>query len=126
MTEMKLLIKGLLLILATFIFSFGINGQIVGENESERQAAWQKIGPFFSPPDEFKDKYGDYRSPLKFYNGQPVWTPNDWKKRRDEILVHWNDMMGFKNRVAMTNRAEHSPNAESNEQIYLFSDYFLK
>ena len=26
----------------------------------------------------------------------------------------------------MTNRPEHSPNAESNEQIYQFFEYFLK
>jgi hypothetical protein len=34
--------------------------------------------------------------------------------------------LGYKNRVAMTNRPEHSPNDESNEQAYSFLEYFLK
>ncbi|MGV3686944.1 MAG: prolyl oligopeptidase family serine peptidase [Daejeonella sp.] len=37
-----------------------------------------------------------------------------------------NKLLGFKNRVAMTNRPEHSPNTESNEQAYSFLEYFLK
>jgi hypothetical protein len=37
-----------------------------------------------------------------------------------------NSLLGFKNRVAMTNRPEHSPNPTSNEQAYLFLEYFLK
>lgn len=40
--------------------------------------------------------------------------------------IRINDLLGYKNRVAMTNRTEHSGNQESNEQIYLFFDYFLK
>src|SRR5690606_15002755 len=34
-----------------------------------------------------------------------------------------NALLGYKNRVAMTNRPEHAPNPESNEQAYLFLDY---
>jgi hypothetical protein len=37
-----------------------------------------------------------------------------------------NRLLGFENRVAMTNRKEHSPDQESNEQLYLFFEYFLK
>ncbi len=37
-----------------------------------------------------------------------------------------NRLLGFENRVAMSNRPLHSPNDESNEQAYLFFDYFLK
>jgi len=37
-----------------------------------------------------------------------------------------NDLLGYKNRVAMTNRPDHSPNAKSNETIYLFFEHFLK
>ena len=37
-----------------------------------------------------------------------------------------NRLLGFENRVAMTNRTGHSPTAESNEQLYLFFEYFLK
>lgn len=40
--------------------------------------------------------------------------------------VEVNRMLGYDNRVAMTNRPDHSPNAESNEVIYAFFEQFLK
>src|SRR5690606_9867409 len=46
------------------------------------------------PPQELKNNYGNYRSPLKFYNGKEVKTVKDWKKRRNEILDRWNGLMG--------------------------------
>lgn len=50
--------------------------------------------------------------------------PNRWTALNHTIAV--NKMLGFSNRVAMTNRAEHSPDAEANEQVYRFFEYFLK
>jgi hypothetical protein len=32
-------------------------------------AIWKEIEPFFVSPIEYKDKFGSYRSPLKFYDG---------------------------------------------------------
>jgi len=55
---------------------------------------WEKIAPFFSPPDEYKDQYGTYRSSLKFYDGDTVKTKKEWTRRREEILATWNKMMG--------------------------------
>jgi dienelactone hydrolase len=40
--------------------------------------------------------------------------------------AHVNHMLGFKNRVAMTNRPDHSPNDDSNAVIYAFFEHFLK
>jgi len=40
-------------------------------------------------------------------------------------LVEVNRVLGFTNRVVMTNRKEHSPNADSNEKIYAFFAHFL-
>jgi len=40
-------------------------------------------------------------------------------------LVTVNEVLGFTNRVAMTNRKEHSPDAVSNEQLYSFFEHFL-
>lgn len=37
-----------------------------------------------------------------------------------------NKLLGYENRVAMTNRPDHSPNAESNEVAFLFFEHFLK
>jgi hypothetical protein len=51
-------------------------------------------------------------------------TPKRWLALNHSIAV--NRLLGFENRVAMTNRPDHTPTQESNEQIYLFFEYFLK
>ena len=51
------------------------------------------------------------------------------KVKRWEALNHTiavNRLLGFENRVAMTNRKQHTPDPESNEQLNLFFEYFLK
>lgn len=50
--------------------------------------------------------------------------PERWKALNHAIAV--NRLLGYENRVAMTNRKGHSPTQESNEQLYLFFEYFLK
>ena len=50
--------------------------------------------------------------------------PERWVALNHTIKV--NALLGYDKRVAMTNRPEHSPNKESNEQIYQFFSYFLK
>lgn len=50
--------------------------------------------------------------------------PSRWRALHHAIEV--NNLLGYENRVAMTHRAEHAPTAESNEQIALFFEYFLK
>ncbi|MEJ7769118.1 MAG: prolyl oligopeptidase family serine peptidase [Chitinophagaceae bacterium] len=84
----------LLVYIVNFIFSVdGQNTKVPGPVEGAT-AIWKQVSPFFVPPNEYKDKYGLFRSPLKFYNGKPVRTANDWKARRKEILDQWNKMMG--------------------------------
>jgi dienelactone hydrolase len=48
---------------------------------------------FFTPPEEFQGKLGDYRSVLTFDDGTPVKTPQDWPRRRKEILDYWHGAM---------------------------------
>lgn len=62
--------------------------------KEQKATAWRKIAPYFQVPDEFKGEYGAYRSTLKFYDGRPVRTRNDWNDRRTEILERWHGMMG--------------------------------
>lgn len=50
--------------------------------------------------------------------------PKRWKALNHTIAV--NTLLGYDNRVAMTNRTSHSPTTESNDQIYAFFEYFLK
>ncbi len=49
--------------------------------------------------------------------------PERWRALNH--LVRVNRLLGFTNRVAMTNRPKHDPTPESNEQIYEFFERFL-
>ncbi len=50
--------------------------------------------------------------------------PKRWKALNHTLAV--NKLLGYNNRVAMTNRKSHSPTPGSNEQIYAFLEHFLK
>ena len=50
--------------------------------------------------------------------------PERWRALNHAVAV--NRLLGYADRVAMTNREGHAPTAESNEQIYCFLDHFLK
>jgi hypothetical protein len=50
--------------------------------------------------------------------------PQRWQALNHSIAV--NKLLGYDNRVAMTNRKGHSPTEESNEQMYAFFQLFLK
>jgi len=50
--------------------------------------------------------------------------PERWRALNHSIAV--NRLLGYENRVGMTNRSGHTPTAESNEQVYQFFDHFLK
>ncbi len=63
-------------------------------DEEARAALWEKLAPHFSPPAEFADDFGDYRPVLEFENGEPVETPEQWHKRRRELLDLWTGWMG--------------------------------
>jgi dienelactone hydrolase len=53
-----------------------------------------KLAPYFRPPAEFANDFGAYRSPLTFDDGTPVRTPEDWQRRRAEILKYWHAQIG--------------------------------
>jgi dienelactone hydrolase len=50
--------------------------------------------------------------------------PERWLALNHTVAV--NRLLGFENRVAMTNRPQHNPTAESAGQIYRFFEHFLK
>lgn len=52
------------------------------------------LAPLFAPPSEFAEDYGDYRSPLRFENGDEVRTAAEWAKRREEIRAAWTERLG--------------------------------
>jgi hypothetical protein len=47
-----------------------------------------------------------------------------WTALNHAIAV--NKLLGYDNRVALTNRPDHSPTEESNGQIYAFFEWWLK
>jgi dienelactone hydrolase len=57
-------------------------------------AAWAELAPHFSPPAAYVGRLGAYRSPLRFDDGSPVRTADDWSRRRQEILAYWHGAMG--------------------------------
>ena len=61
---------------------------------AEREEAWARLAPFFSPPPAYANQLGSYPSPLTFYDGRPVTNARDWPKRRQEILAKWHELMG--------------------------------
>ena len=56
--------------------------------------AWELIAPLFEVPERFAGQLGPYRSPLVFPDGTPVRTADDWKRRREQLLSDWHELMG--------------------------------
>jgi glycerophosphoryl diester phosphodiesterase len=55
---------------------------------------WDDLRKFFAAPEEFAGKFGDYPSPLKFYDGKPVENGYQWAQRRKEIRAKWDELLG--------------------------------
>ena len=67
---------------------------IVAPTAAEDNSPWTSLQGFFAPPAEFAGQFGNYRSPLKFYDGAPVKDAADWARRRQEILARWHGLLG--------------------------------
>lgn len=59
-----------------------------------RDVSWAEIDTFFTAPPALEGDFGDFRSPLAFYDGSKVAKAAQWPARRSEILGKWHDMMG--------------------------------
>jgi dienelactone hydrolase len=55
----------------------------------------KEVKSSFTPPPQFANGFGAYKSPLTFQDGTSVKTPADWQKRRKEIVGTWRRMIGF-------------------------------
>jgi hypothetical protein len=78
----------------SIIFSIPLCMGCVVSFAQQTSGTWRKIESYFSPPTEFRNNFGDYRSPLKFYDGRTVRNKEDWKARRSEILKRWHNLLG--------------------------------
>jgi len=77
------------------ILSISVAAEEVPVKDSmTREEAWKVISPCFAPSEKYENDFGEYPSPLKFYDGREVKTPADWNARRVEILKFWHNAMG--------------------------------
>jgi hypothetical protein len=98
-------------------------------------------GPFRKLPSEGQARTGAYKklveaghdlvelhalmAPRPFLvSGGTADMPERWPALNHAVAV--NRLLGFENRVAMTNRKEHGPSEKDNEQVYRFLDWWLK
>lgn len=65
-----------------------------GGAERESSALRRELLPYTEPPEAYRNVYGEYRSPLLFYNGDSVRTAADWIRRRTEIRSRWDSLLG--------------------------------
>ncbi|MEQ9439237.1 MAG: prolyl oligopeptidase family serine peptidase [Cyclobacteriaceae bacterium] len=112
---MSIFIKFMMAGMLFFAVSTSNPAQGQGGPAADSLAVWQQIAPFFSSPPAYKNDYGAYRSPLKFYDGSTVKTPQDWQKRRKEIRDRWHQLMGewpplLKNQVLVMMDTTHREN----------------
>lgn len=101
----------------------------------------KKAGPFRKLPSEGQVRTGAYKqlveggrdlvelhalmAPRPFLvSGGTADMPERWPALNHAIAV--NRLLGFENRVAMTNRKEHGPAEKDNEQVYHFFEWWLK
>jgi len=77
------------------IFLGGLAGGIVSAPSFlARPHVIGKVDPYFTPPAEWRGKFGEYRSPLIFNDGSKVETLAGWVRRRAEIREDWMRLMG--------------------------------
>ena len=92
--KLIILWAGLFITASDHAYTQDLKGNERNQTAESKKEIWKKISGYFSPPAEYKDQVGNYRSPLKFYDGEGVKTKKDWKERRSEILMRWHELMG--------------------------------
>lgn len=66
----------------------------IAKSAEQSGTAWSRIEKYFDPPAEWRDKLGEYRSPLLFAGGDQVTTAEQWTQRRAELLTKWEELLG--------------------------------
>lgn len=91
MEQKKIVLFILIVHLAAFLAGCSGNKNS-GNNDSSD--LWNKLSSYFRPPAEYENVYGNFRSPLLYYNGDIVRTVEDWQRRRTEIKDRWMSLLG--------------------------------
>ena len=74
-----------------FLGQLGVGAAVVAAGDF---SSAQRDVPFAQVPIDFANKLADLRSPLLFNDGSIVKSPEDWQRRRGEILTDWHSIMG--------------------------------
>jgi dienelactone hydrolase len=93
-TGMKGMSRFLLRLGAVFSCVVAFTGSLAGAADSRAEPIPRSLASHMQPPPEFAGQFGPYRSPLLFEDGTPVRTPDDWRKRRAEIIRRWHELLG--------------------------------
>lgn len=83
--------------LALFVFLVYASSNALPGQEADLQLhnpTFDQIEPYFAPPAAWQDKFGAFRSPLEFADGSRARTPEDWGRRRSEIVEQWQSLLG--------------------------------
>ncbi len=75
----------------TFVCRIGLGAVLASQRSIVRA---DTAAPSTQVPSEFQGPLASLRSPLLFNEGSIVKTPEDWQRRRDEILAEWHRIMG--------------------------------
>jgi hypothetical protein len=74
---------------------FCVSGRRISPGIStQTPVVWETIKPYFTPPEKYLGKYGNYPNPLIFYDGKKAKNKKQWPDRRKEILDYWHGKMG--------------------------------
>src|SRR2546421_6393895 len=69
-------------------------GAVVAGGAKDNDTGWRKIAALFEVPAAYQGDYGAYSSLLKFDDGRPVHTRQEWSIRRKEIRLVWMGELG--------------------------------
>ncbi len=61
---------------------------------AEADKLWERLAPHFTPPPEYANQFGTYKSPLTFEDGRVVRSAADWQRRREDLLASWHKILG--------------------------------
>lgn len=79
----------------SFLIVLGVAyGGSIADDTTPRQVLADRLKPYYQPPTEFAGQLGGYKSPLKFSNGTPVQSAEDWSRRRQELMTLWHRRLG--------------------------------
>ena len=70
------------------------SNSVAADDDPAATESWSAIQKYFDPPEQFAADFGSYRSPLQFADQSAVSTPDDWKRRRAELLQQWTSDLG--------------------------------